>query len=211
MLSSAVTGGGHTAARWVLNLQVPLDYARLDPANHIAESAEQLGLTGAGIGMLTAAWVERYTVGNCDGVRVVATTGLTHPVWAAAPALDGAAPGSAVLGSAVLGDDGDVRRPGTVNLLAILPIRLSAAAMVNAVMTMTEAKSQAMMEAGMPGTGTASDAVCVAAPAAGEPVDFCGPRSFWGARLANSCHQAVATGIQRWAADHPDLDGHRQG
>jgi adenosylcobinamide amidohydrolase len=44
-------------------------------------------------------------------------------------------------------------------------------------MTATEAKTQAVMEAGFRATGTASDAICVAAPVAGGPEDFAGPRS----------------------------------
>lgn len=194
MLSSAVTGGGLTSARWVLNVQVSLDYARLDPAEHIAELAELAGLSGPGVGMLTAAWVRRFTVASCDGVQATATTGLSYPVWAAdAGRLDESVPSATT-------------NPGTINLVAALPVRLSPAALVNAIVTMTEAKSQAMIEAGMPGTGTASDAVCVACPAFGEPVGFCGPRAQWGARLAVSSHRAVADGIRRWAADHPHPD-----
>jgi hypothetical protein len=77
---------------------------------------------------------------------------------------------------------------------------------VNAVVTATEAKSQAVIEAGFPGTGTASDAICVAAPTsaaalatgpvlAGDAAeDFTGPRSPWGARIARAVHAAVWVG-----------------
>ena len=61
----------------------------------------------------------------------------------------------------------------------------------------TEAKAQAVIEAGFPGTGTASDAICVAAPtapASGTAEDFAGPRSLWGARIARAVHAAVKTG-----------------
>ena len=47
-------------------------------------------------------------------------------------------------------------------------VPLGDAAYVNAVMTATEAKTQALLDAGFRATGTASDAICVAAPAAGE-------------------------------------------
>ena len=51
--------------------------------------------------------------------------------------------------------------------------------------TATEAKAQALVEAGVPGTGTASDAVVVCCPPGGtEP--YGGPRSVWGARLARA-------------------------
>ena len=84
------------------------------------------------------------------------------------------------------------------------------AAYVNAVMTATEAKSQAVLEAGFGATGTASDALCVAAPGAaapgaaaagaGEPEDFAGPRSLWGARIARAVHSAVHAGAVRYRA-----------
>src|SRR5215207_5203404 len=45
---------------------------------------------------------------------------------------------------------------GTVNLVVLLPERLSDAALVNAVATATEAKTQALWESGIRGTGTAT-------------------------------------------------------
>jgi adenosylcobinamide amidohydrolase len=86
-----------------------------------------------------------------------------------------------------------------VNIVAVLSRRLSPAALVNAVMTVTEAKSQALWEAGFPGTGTPSDAVAVLCPAAGPAEAFAGPRSQWGSRLARAAHRAVLDGSRRWA------------
>lgn len=43
---------------------------------------------------------------------------------------------------------------------------------------------------------TASDAVVIVWPGAGDPVPFAGPRSPWGARLAQSTLQTVAAGIE---------------
>jgi adenosylcobinamide amidohydrolase len=89
-------------------------------------------------------------------------------------------------------------------------VGLRDAAYVNAVMTATETKTQAVLAAGFRATGTASDAICVAAPAAGEPADFAGPRSTWGARIARAVYSAVHTGALRCPrADRPAgiLDG----
>ena len=81
-----------------------------------------------------------------------------------------------------------------------VPVPLREAAYVNVVMTATEAKTQAVLEAGFRATGTASDAICVAAPVAGEPEDFAGPRSVWGARIARAVHAAVHTEALRCRA-----------
>jgi adenosylcobinamide amidohydrolase len=81
-----------------------------------------------------------------------------------------------------------------------VPVPLSDAAFVNAVVTATEAKTQALLDAGFAGTGTASDAVCVAAPASGRGEDFAGPRSRWGARIARAVHAAVYAGALDYAS-----------
>ena len=78
-----------------------------------------------------------------------------------------------------------------MNVVAFLPVRLSEAALVNAATTITEAKAQALAERCVPGTGTASDAVCVVCPADGDAERFGGPRSRWGAPLARAVHRAV--------------------
>lgn len=181
VISSASVGGGVGRRDWVLNAQVPPDYARTDLEAHVAEIATELVCTGRGVGMLTAASVSKVRSATDGGVQCFATVGVRDPTWAAAadePA-----------------DVGDARGPGTINLVAFVPVRLTDDALVNAVVTATEAKSQALLEAGVPGTGTASDAVCIACSATGSAERFAGPRSAWGARLARAVHRAVLTGL----------------
>lgn len=177
-ISSATLGGGRRRVGWVIDLEVDHAYDRLDPAAHLAETAAELGLIGDGVGLMTAAPVAEWTAGIDDGVVVHGTVGVTEPTWAADA--DGASTGW---------------RPGTINLLAQLPVRLSEAALVNAVATMTEAKAQALAEQGVSGTGTASDAVCVVCTSTGAEEPFAGPRSPWGARLARATHRCVTAGL----------------
>jgi len=171
-VSSGVLGGGLGERSWLVNAEVH-DRYHLEPAAHLARIGAELGLVGAGVGLLTAAPVRAFGTGTDHGAECVATVGLTVPTWAAAP--DGTS---------------SVWAPGTVNLLCWVPAPLSDAALVNAVVTVTEAKTQALLAAGVPGTGTASDAVAICCPAGGgEP--YGGPRSTWGARLARAAHTAV--------------------
>jgi len=188
MIASGVVGGGLGERQWVLNAQVPGGYDRMDPAAHLAELAAGLGLAGPGVGLLTAASVTDVVQREDEGVLVAATVGLRVPTWAAAPA------------GSVDREFGPIRRPGTINIIVSVPVPLADAAYVNAVMTATEAKTQALLEAGIRGSGTASDAICIAAPAAGEREDFAGPRSLWGARIARAVHAAVRAGALRDAA-----------
>jgi adenosylcobinamide hydrolase len=207
-LSSAPYGGGWGERRWVLAAQVTGGYSRPDPAAHLAELARGLGLDGPGIGMLTAVDVRLLSTGREDGVVAAATVGISHPTWAAAEtgAAEAGAAGTGAAGaghpetgSSDAAPAGAAGFGGTVNIVAVLSRRLSPAALVNAVMTITEAKSQALWEAGFPGTGTPSDAVAVLCPAAGPAEAFAGPRSLWGARLARAAHRAVLDGSRRWA------------
>lgn len=209
-LSSAPYGGGWGERRWVLAAQVAGGYSRSDPAGHLAELARGLDLDGPGIGMLTAVDVRLVSTCREEGVIAAATVGISHPTWAAAetgsletgtaeagPPQRG--PGSPEAGAADAASAQARGFGGTVNIVAVLNRRLSRAALVNAVMTVTEAKSQALWEAGFPGTGTPSDAVAVLCPAAGPAEAFAGPRSLWGSRLARAAHRAVLDGSRRWA------------
>ncbi len=216
--SSAVLGGGIGPRAWILNAQVPGGYPRLDPDRHLAEIAAAEGLTGPGAGLMTAADVAAYTTGHDGGVTATVTAGLGVRGWAAAPdtatrarhrpggaEVPGAPfrPGDAeVPGPSFRPEDAEALkspyRPGTINIVVTLPVALSDAALVNAVATATEAKVQALLDAGLDCSGTPTDAVCVAAPEpghdGGEP--FAGPRSTWGARIARAVHTAVLAGAR---------------
>lgn len=173
-IASSPHGGGLGVRRWIVNAQVPPSYGRRDPDHHLGKLAVSLGLAGRGVGLLTAADVREYRMASDGGVDVAATVGLGHPILAAAP--DCGRPTSLV---------------GTINVVAVFPERLSDAALVNAVATATEAKAQALADAGWRATGTATDAVCIVCPDDGRPHDFGGPRSVWGSRLARAVHRAV--------------------
>jgi adenosylcobinamide hydrolase len=190
-ISSAIVGGGIGTTSWVLNLSVPSDYARYDPQNHIAEVADQLALAGAGIGLLTAVDVREHSIASCDGAVVCATVGVRRPVWAYNP--------QEPLPSLETKTQPGAINPGTINLVCYVNERLSDAALVNAVATVTEAKTQALADRLVAGTGTASDAVAVLCPEEilRDQAIFCGSRSYWGARLAMATYEAVTLGIDR--------------
>ena len=196
-ISSAPLGGGLGPRSWVVNAQVPHSYDRRDPDAHLKELAAAQGLDEGGVGMLTAVDVRDVQRAEDGGARADATVGVTLPTWAAdrCDGRDGSA--TAALDPAPHTADAHTgRRVGTINVVAFLPERLSPAALVNAVITVTEAKSQALWEAGIEATGTASDAVCVACPPGGSAHIFGGPRSMWGARLARAVHRAVLDGCR---------------
>lgn len=176
-ISSGPYGGGVGERRWVLNATVPHGYDRMDPDRHITEIAAELKLTGPGTGLLTAVDVRKVVSVTERGVTAEVTTGVGVPTWAAAPDQAG-------------------ERIGTINTVCRLPVRLGPAALVNAVATVTEAKSQALFDAGIGGTGTATDAIVLLCPTTGPPEPYGGPRSRIGAALARAVHEAVSSGLR---------------
>ena len=188
VVASTALGGGIGERHWILNAQVASDYARLDPAQHLSALARLAGCAGPGVGFLTAARVQRWTSGTDEGVDAYATVGLARPVRAAAQ------PSTA--------EPAAQPTVGTINVVVFTPVALSDSALVNAVVTATEAKTQALLDCDVGGTGTASDAVCVVTEFDGAPEAFCGPRSSTGAALARAVHRAVADGARAWVSEH---------
>lgn len=178
-LGSAPVGGGWGRIGWILNVGVVRHYTRTDLERHASEVADHAGLTGPGVSLFTAADVGRVRRAEEDDLVVDATVGVSKPTWASD-----------------IDDAYTAWRPGTINIVVQMPVALHPAAAVNAVMTITEAKTQALSHARVPGTGTASDSVVVCWPEGGAGIEkFAGPRSQWGARLARTVYRAVSAGI----------------
>jgi adenosylcobinamide hydrolase len=184
-IASAPLGGGVGVRHWVVNAEVPLEYVRTDLEDHLGSIARALSCDGPGVGFLTAAPVGQFATGRDGGVDSYATVGLRHPTWAADA------------------DDAvSVPTVGTINLVVAVPVQLSSAALVNAVITATEAKTQALIEHGVPATGTASDAICIACPTDGDAEGFAGPRAPVGSSIARAVHAAVSAGMAAgWPPD----------
>jgi adenosylcobinamide hydrolase len=205
--STALVGGGIGPRSWVVNAQVPKGYQRTDTDCHMSEIFAELGLDaslGYGVGMLTAADLVRCGRRAVDGATSVeATVGLTRPVRAAARDGDGddhhSDPDPGLDHNHVptpLTSRIGARPPkaGTINIVAFVAARHDDAALLNLLCTVTEAKAQALSDAGVPGTGTASDAVTLLCPMNGAPEPFGGPRSTYGAPLARAVHASVLSG-----------------
>jgi adenosylcobinamide hydrolase len=182
-LSSAVVGGGLRTAHAWLNLQVRHGYARLDPDVHLRDEMATRRLDPATtLGVMTAAQVDRATEHAEPGTRAIATVGIGVPLAAAGRRLR------------------EVPQVNTINILVLTDAPLTDSGLVYAVQTATEAKAQALADAGVaarnhdgPATGTATDSICVAAlPGATEP--FAGPMAPAGAAVAHCVHAAVLAG-----------------
>ncbi len=181
-LSSASVGGGFGEVCWVVNISVDPDYRRVDLDDHAGEVVADLGLRGAGTALFTAVPMARLASADESGVQVWATVGVNRPTWAA--------------DRSALPWAGRRLPAGTINIVVVVPVEVSPSAHVALALAATEAKAQACLDAGVPGTGTASDAlVVIAAPQQATVEPFGGVRSTWGARVALAVHTAVSRGL----------------
>ncbi|MGH7307508.1 MAG: adenosylcobinamide amidohydrolase [Candidatus Rokuibacteriota bacterium] len=194
VLSSAVVAGGLNMARAIMNLHVPRAFRYEDSEPVLAEFARCRGLAPPWVGLLTAAWTEKAEVADdaCGALSAVAiaTVGLSNVL--------GAGRGRPTEWA-----------PSTINTIVVVDAAPEPAALVNLVLTITEAKTLALAEAGVRASdgglasGTSTDAVAVAATGRGLSVRFGGPLSELGALVARVAKRTLDAGIRRWRLEHP--------
>lgn len=201
VLSSAVVGGGYGSVPEIINIHVDDKYGGERPEDDLAVAAARLGITGPFVGLMTAAYTEyaRCEVEQLDDLVVAAvvsvglsnttSAGITPPV-----ALDAAA-------------------PGTINTVLLVDAALTPAAMANAIITVTEAKTMTLFEwdvrtpGGEPASGTSTDTVVVACTGRGEASNYAGPATPVGWLAA----RAVRAAMSRICREKVERDGGRCG
>lgn len=193
VVSSAVVGGGLAEARAVLNVHVPKDIALHDVETRLAAVAARRALPAPWVGLLTSARTEKAEVAEAadHGITALAvvTVGLSNRIAA--------------------GVDLAARwRPSTINTIVVVDAAPEPAALVNAVITVTEVKTLLLAAAGVRcadgvlASGTSTDAVVVAATGHGPACRFGGPVSELGSVVARAVRDALGRGIDRWLEDN---------
>jgi adenosylcobinamide hydrolase len=157
IMSSSLLGGGFQRKRHLVNMQVPLDYgcdhAMLDVEHRVRKLDLPVADTAA---MMTAAYVHHVVESSAEGeqfqLRCYVTAGVSNAARAGVKRQT--FPGY---------------QAGTINIIVVVDGRMAETALVNAVITITEAKTAALQELGIRdeegrlATGTTTDAVIVAA------------------------------------------------
>ena len=194
VLSSAFVRGGFTAARAIVNLHVPKDLREEQTDGRLPSFTVRRGIPGPWVGLLTSAWTEKAEVATATGCGLkalaVVTVGLSNRVAA------GATPIAAWA-------------PSTINAIIVVDGASEPAALVNAVMTVTEVKTALLAAAevrcddGQVASGTSTDAVVVAVTGHGTRHRFGGPISDFGWVVARAARSALSAGIRRWMDEHP--------
>jgi adenosylcobinamide hydrolase len=181
-LSSAIIGGGFSRKRHILNAHVDKNFNSPNPKNWLRSLAASMDIHESFIGLMTAVQLSkaRITFLESDGLGVGAlvTAGVRN-------------------GSAAGITSPFLSNPGTINIILLLNARLRRAAMLNAVITVTETKTAVLMEKniltsdGDPATGTSTDTVTIAATNHGALQAYAGPVTTIGWLIARAVRESL--------------------
>ena len=181
-LSSAIIGGGFSRTRHILNAHVDKNFNAPNPKNWLRSLAARLDIHESFIGLMTAVKLSKARIIFLEsddlGVSALVTAGVRN-----ASAAGVTPPFSS--------------KPGTINIILLLNARLTHAAMLNAVITATEAKSAVLNERNIltpdsdPATGTSTDTVTIACTNSGALQAYAGPVTTIGWLIARAIRQAL--------------------
>ncbi|MBI5653665.1 MAG: adenosylcobinamide amidohydrolase [Chloroflexi bacterium] len=186
VLSSAVVGGDLRATRHIVNMHVRKGYASENPENDLRAFAARLEIAEPFVGMMTAAYTQnaRVAIESRDGITVAAivTAGLSNLIAA------GISEPTEIL-------------VGTINTILLIDAALTEAAMANAIITATEAKTLTLIERdartreGDFASGTSTDSIAVACTHRGEPLRYAGAATILGWLIARTTRNALTQSL----------------
>lgn len=190
IVSSAVLNGGFVKADHILNLKVPLtaDY-NVSPEKTLRIFSHRKLWTGTTVGLMTAALMDTFVLRkesiNNTEVAIMVTAGLSNARRA--------------------GDKADYRnRAGTINIIMYASGQLTPAAMVEAVMIITEAKTAALQELQILSpvskkiaTGTGTDAIVVVSGYGPDKFEYCGKHLLLGEIIGRTVIDAVRVSVKK--------------
>lgn len=200
ILSSAVLNGGLVQANHILNLRVAKnrdgDKGPFDPSEVTLQNyGIERGWEGLTVGMMTAADADSFRRASRveQGVEVTAlvTVGISNARRA--------------------GDRAECRdhfnpeaETGTINMILLTNAVLKRPALVEAIITVTEAKAAALQDLGVRNpetggiaTGTGTDAVAVVSGPGPARIRYCGKHMLFGEMLASTVMGAIAASLKR--------------
>jgi adenosylcobinamide amidohydrolase len=203
-VSSAVYfGGRQDDVRSILNLTVHKGYHCSDPCKDMRREILAMGLPEQTVGLMTAvdaadAAIAIEEAGGHFRVATVVTAGTGNAwragVWPSYLDESGRSPLNPY-----------PYPPGTVNIIVLVEGKMAEAAMINAAMTVTEAKTAVFFERGIrcpasgkTATGTTTDAVVIASTGRGEHLPYGGPGTLAGTLIARSVTRALNEALDNY-------------
>jgi len=199
VLSSAVLNGGWVQADHIVNLKAEKNRGgkkSFEPSEiTLSRLCRKMGWQGVTVGMMTAATMDSFEqvrrVEQNVQVTALATVGLSNAKRAGEPAEWRHMGNSA--GS-----------QGTINTIILTNAWLTDAAMVEAVVTVTEAKSAALQDlkvrsrtTGSQSTGTGTDSVAIVSGYGPTRIHHCGKHVLFGEMVATVVMQAITNAVKK--------------
>ena len=181
-VSTSFFGGGFRRVSHILNASVAKDYCSNTPAADLKSIAARNGVSAPFVGLMTAVPLRKSRFVMLEAADLRAEVLVTAGVGNATSA--GITPPCGP-------------KAGTINIIVLLDARLSRPAMLNAIITVTEAKSAVLTEMGIrtadgaAATGTSTDTVTVAMTGRGATLSYAGPATVLGWLIAKTVRQAV--------------------
>lgn len=181
-LSSAIVGGGYSSTHHIINAYVDKDFHTDDPQAWLHDLAKTIHINETFIGLLTAVKLHKVRVATMQVENLTVSAIITAGVGNASSA------GITLPFSS---------QPSTINTILLLDANLTQAAMLNAVITATEAKTAMLKEKniltldGDSATGTSTDTVTIACTGNGNLQSYASPVTTIGWLIARSVRQAL--------------------
>ncbi|HJJ31503.1 MAG TPA: adenosylcobinamide amidohydrolase [Methanocorpusculum sp.] len=169
---AASTGinGGISDVSTILNHTVPVDFSHDEPLEYVNSLLQKKGYGKDAFGLLTAVSMKHLCVLQFDYITVFVTAGVSNP-------------------------NPDPTKPHTINIIIVSGEGFSDAALLDAIITATEAKAHALRLLGRDFTGTTSDAVVVASE--GTPCHvYAGTYTEPGKRIYEAVLKGVTEALQ---------------
>ncbi len=176
-VSSGVDGGmGFVSS--LFNHTVARGFEDKVPSGYIEEVAAALNIHGPYYALLTAVDMECLSVRSEGDITAFITAGLDD-----------------------LENCGTIRL-GTINIILVAGARLSGGAMVNSIITATEAKTAVLHDMGYGVSGTLTDAVIAAYEVddsrQSECIEYAGPGTLVGKQIIKLVKEGVRESILKW-------------
>ena len=199
VLSSAVLNGGLTKANAIININVSEhrdEEIHKNPEDILKRAVAELDLDSEKVvGIMTAADVRKVEAVDKRQQGITLSTFVTAGVDV-----------SATAGETTVSKQNslNISKAGTINIILIIDGNLTESCMVDAVKTVTEAKTVALREldlrsffSGDLASGTVTDTVVVACTKRGKPLEYAGTATVLGELIGRSVRESVKKVIQK--------------
>lgn len=174
--ASTGVGGGIREVSTLLNCSVDKGFNDPDPEAFLRGIISASGYTEDFFGMLTAVWMSDLVILQYDFITVFVTAGVTNP-----------------------DPNEDPCGPHTINIIIVSREPLFESALLETIITATEAKADALRAAGHDFSGTTTDAVIVAFEKTEEAAihRYAGSCTEYGRRVYEAVRMGVSESLKR--------------